>query len=230
MLTKQDIQCLIDECRRTGEQGLKNGTNAIIQEIHVDFLSPPNDFLGIRNNPAIFVNQDTYNLLGKYHPNWVVNQIIAVKKDFLDNEVINVIGIIVHETGHAFNVAAKIINSEVNAYIFEIETLTIWFKNRNPMLFNCSRQEVQAYFESRLPFYQNGIKTNSYLASLVKRIEENNALDETDASCDSLSKKKASRFAVQTRREDPRTSTFFNSNPLLDAPSTLSEENSTHMH
>lgn len=230
MLTKQDIERLIDGCRTAGEQGLGNGTRALIQEIHVDFLSPPNDFLGIRNNPAIFVNQETFTLLGKYHPNWVPNQIIAVKEDFLENPIIHVIGIIVHETGHAFNVAAKITNSEVNAYIFEIEILILWFNTKNPLLFNCSRKEVQAYFEARLPFYQHGVKSNEYLATLVKKIEENQSLDQLDASLDETSPKKAARFIIQAHRTYSKNLTFFSTNSLMDTPSGLMQKNSSARH
>ncbi len=177
MLTLVDIQRIIAECRIAGARGLGNGSRALIQELHVDVLTPPADFLGVKNNPAIFVNQDTYCLLGKYHPTWEVNKTIAVKEGILEKNPVMVIGIIVHEAGHAFNIAAKIVNSEVNAYIFEIEVISMWFKTKNPLFFACSREELQAFFHSRLPFYRAESRHSHYLVALIKDIETNRIFD-----------------------------------------------------
>lgn len=87
-----------------------------------------------------------------------------------------VIGIIAHETGHAFNVAAKIENSEANAYIFEIEVLLLWHKAKNPALFGCSTSDLLDFFKSRLPYYRMGIKTSLYLGYLVEEIEHSTIL------------------------------------------------------
>jgi len=173
MLTKEDIQKIIDECRVTAKQGLRNGTKALIPDIEIDFLAPPADFLGKQENPAIFINHHTYSFLGKHHTSWVVNQTIAVKERFLENSPVMVIGILAHETGHAFNVAAKIENSEANAYIFEIEVLLSWHKAKNPVLFGCSQSDLLDFFKSRLPYYRMGEKNSMYLESLVKTIEQN---------------------------------------------------------
>lgn len=70
MLTKEDIQKIIDECRITANEGLRNGTKGLIPKLKVDFLSPPADFLGKQENPAIFVNHHTYSFLGKHHASW----------------------------------------------------------------------------------------------------------------------------------------------------------------
>ena len=182
MLTKDDIQRIIDECREAGSLGLGRGSRAIIDELHVDFLIPPLDFLGVSHNPAIFINHDTYALLGRYHPTWEVNKTIAVKESFLDKKPSLVIGIIVHEMGHAFNVAAGLINSEANACIFEIEVISLWFATKNPALFNCTRDDLHAFFESRLPYYRAEALHSDYLAALVKRIEKNEILDPTEVT------------------------------------------------
>ncbi len=48
----------------------------------------------------------------------------------ISNQIINskpndmtAIGVIVHETGHAYNIAAGLVNTEANAQAFEIKTL-----------------------------------------------------------------------------------------------------------
>lgn len=173
MLAKEDILKIINECRKMGEKGLSNGVKASIPTLKVDFLLPPKDFLGISTNPAIFVNRDTYRLLGKRHNVWEKNKTIAVKEDFLKKEPMMIIGIIVHEVGHAFNVAARITNSEANAYIFEIEVLSRWTKTENPMLYGCSINDVQSFFESRLSMYRREASGSERLAYLVEAIEQN---------------------------------------------------------
>jgi hypothetical protein len=176
MLTREDIKKIILACRLAGEYGLRNGCKATIQTLEVDFLKPPDDFLGVGGNPAIFVNRSTYRLLGRYHQTWKTNETIAVKEHFLEEDPMQIIGILVHETGHAFNIAAGIINSEANAYIFEIEILTRWFKNGHSLLFNCSHSEIQGFFESRLPCYRAEMTKNDYLSKLVTLIEQKNIL------------------------------------------------------
>ena len=175
MLNKKDIQNIIDECREMGTKGLGNGVQANIKELQVDFLSPPNDFLGLAGNPAIFINQHTHKLLGKAHPSWQPNQTIAVKEDFLKNNAMLIIGILVHEIGHAFNVAADIPNSEFNAYIFEIEVINSWFAKKSPLLFDCSKADVQGFFSNRLPYYHSETRKSAYLNTLVKKVEENSS-------------------------------------------------------
>ncbi len=153
------------------KKGLGTGVKATIHELAVDFLSPPMDFLGLTTNPAIYVNDETYHLLGKFHKNWVANHTIAVKESFLNEHTAQIIGIIVHETGHAFKVAAGIANSEANAYIFEIEVLWRWLHQNNTLLYGCTSADLLEYFNSRLEDYHKSTSGNPYLSKLVQQIE-----------------------------------------------------------
>ncbi|AHE66966.1 hypothetical protein Loa_01413 [Legionella oakridgensis ATCC 33761 = DSM 21215] len=80
MLTKEDIQRIITECRIAGRHGLENGIQATIDDLIIDFLTPPNNFLGVGSNPAIFVNENTYKLLGRYHRTWEKIKPLLFKK------------------------------------------------------------------------------------------------------------------------------------------------------
>lgn len=182
MLGIEQIQQLIQECRELGEEGLNNGLKATIPDLIIDIVSPPSDFLGVNGNPAIFVNQKTYNLLGGLHPDWVVNRTIAIKKSFLSQTPIDVIGAIIHETGHAFNVAAKIPNSETNSYIFELEVLLKLLQLKVPLISRCSEKDDQSFFKSRLPYYTIGISSSDYLQSLVKYVKTLFKLEHTTMS------------------------------------------------
>lgn len=177
VLTKEDIKRIILACRIAGEYGLSNGCKACIKSLEVDFVSQDR-FLGAKENPAIFVNSNTYRLLGRYHQSWKVNETIVVKESILKESPMKIIGILVHETGHAFNVAAGITNSEANAYIFEIEVITRWFKNGHSLLFNCSKLDIQSYFESRLPYYRSEMIKNDYLTQLITLIEQRSILND----------------------------------------------------
>ncbi len=170
MLTSEHIQQIIKECRAIGNDGLDNGVSAPIPDLNVDILSPPIDFLGVGGNPAIFVNKDTFKLLGSLHRNWIVDRTIALKISLLNQAPIQVIGAIIHETGHAFNVAANIENSETNAYIFEIEAILHLLESGNLLSYNCSEIDVYSYFNSRLRYY-NQSANNLYLASLIEKIK-----------------------------------------------------------
>jgi len=171
MLTKMDLVKIIKECRLMGACGLGNGVKATINTLQLDFLSPPNNFLGTADNPAIFVNEHTYRLLGKFHKSWKLNQTIAVQDELLDQPTMHVIGVLVHEAGHAFNVAASIANTEANAYVFEIEVLSRWFRAHNPMLFNCTKSDVMGYLKSRLSNYHHAKGKDDYLDRLICLIE-----------------------------------------------------------
>ncbi|TAL62816.1 MAG: hypothetical protein EPN84_05935, partial [Legionella sp.] len=154
MLTKYHIRLLIEGCRELSWIGLDNGTKASIPELEIDILVPPNDFLGVKGNPAIFINENTFRLLGALHEDWVLNKTIALKENFLLKPPMEIIGAILHETGHAFNVAAQIENTEGNAYVFEIEIIRKLLEEKSPLLFGCTGGDVKAYFENRLPFYK----------------------------------------------------------------------------
>lgn len=170
MLTSEHIQQIIRECRTIGNDGLDNGVHASIPELNIDIVSPPIDFLGVGGNPAIFVNKSTFKYLGSLHNNWIVNRTIALKISLLNQAPIQVIGAIIHETGHAFNVAAHIENSETNAYIFEIEAILHLLNSGNLLSYNCSEVDVYSYFDSRLSYYNQGAN-DQYLASLIAKIK-----------------------------------------------------------
>ncbi|KTD70813.1 hypothetical protein [Legionella tucsonensis] len=178
MLTSYHIRLLIEKCREMGWSGLNNGITASIPQLQIDILKPPHDFLGVQGNPAIFVNKSTYKLLGHLHKNWVMNQTIALKISFFEQNTIDVIGGIIHEAGHAFNVAAKIANTEANAYIYEIEGMRKLLETKSPLLFGCTSSDIQAFFKRRLSYYNKGISENKYLARLVKTIKQEFKLEE----------------------------------------------------
>ena len=171
MLTNEHIKQLINECREIGDGGLDNGIHAAIPDLRIDIVTPPLDFLGVNSNPAIFINKSTFKLLGYLHNNWIVDQTIALKVSLLNQTPMQIIGAIVHETGHAFNVAAKIENTEANAYIFEIEAIRHLLKTDVLLPLGCSASDVQTYFTSRLPYYIQGAHNNEYLAQLIDKIK-----------------------------------------------------------
>ncbi len=182
MPTKKEVRSILSACQTFAEKvGLTSGLTAKLDYLKLDFLSPPHDFLGASNNPAIFVNDYTYRLLGRFHPDWVANQTIALKESVLEKNPMQVIGIIAHEVGHAFNVAAKITNSEANAYLFEIEILLYWYHTRDPILADIEPADLMRYFESRLDLYNKGRIHNSSLAALVILISEETILDKSSA-------------------------------------------------
>lgn len=178
MFTKYHIRLIIEGCRDLGNNGLNNGTKGFIPELEIDVLSPPHDFLGVAGNPAIFVNEHTYKLLGAQHKEWVLNQTIVLKESFLKTTPIHIIGAIVHETGHAFNVAAQIENNEANAYIYEIEVLRKLLETQSPLLFGCTQKDLKSYFANRLPLYKHSTHHNEYLAQLVEETKQQFQLEQ----------------------------------------------------
>lgn len=181
MVSLEHIKDLITQCRMFGKDGLDNGVNGEVPELVIDVV-PPEEFLGAGGNPAIFVNSKTYKLMRTHHENWVENRTIVFKSCFLYQPVINIIGAIIHETGHAFNVAAKIPNTETNAYIFEIEVLLRLYQTKSPLLCGCTEKDLQSYFKSRLPYYNKSITNSEFLAGQVKLITEQFKLDEVPLS------------------------------------------------
>lgn len=169
MLTTYHIRLIIAECREIAWSG-PNGVNACIPDLEIDVLSPPNDFLGVKGNPAIYVNDKTFRLLGHLHQEWILNKTIALKVEFLQHSPIEIIGAIIHETGHAFAVAAQIENTENNAYIYEIVVLRKLLETKSDLLFGSSFTDLQRYFANRLSFYRMGAHQNKYLGKLVEEI------------------------------------------------------------
>lgn len=177
MITSYHIRLLIEECRGIGRLGLDNGISAFIPQLELDILKPPLDFIGVHNNPAIFVNKETYKLLGRLHRNWVENKTIVVKKSFLNEAAIDVLGAIIHETGHAFNVAANIENNEANAYIYEIEVMRKLYEAKSALLLGCSFADIQSFFKRRLAFYQLETSKSEHLTHLVDSIKDEYRLE-----------------------------------------------------
>lgn len=171
MLSLAHIEEILRSCCEIAESGLNSGQKAHLPKLDIDILEPPCDFLGANENPVIFVNVHTYKLLGKAHKNWIANKTIACKASFLKSKAIEIIGGIVHETGHAFNVAAGIKNSEANAYIFEIEAMLKLLKMGALQQFGCTGVDLRTYFKSRLSYFHIDTRDNPYLAGLVKSIE-----------------------------------------------------------
>lgn len=196
MVTKYHIWLLIEECRELGSSGLNNGIKASIPKLELDVVHPPKDFLGVHGNPAIFVNEKTYKLWGAHHEDWIQNKTIAIKESFLKKSPIEIIGAIIHETGHAFNVAAKIKNTEANAYIYEIEVMRKLLETNSPLLLGCSYDDLQLYFKSRLPFYKQGVPGNEYLAKLVADIKSQFKLEEPIVPTPKISTVKIRFFEV----------------------------------
>lgn len=180
MLTLSHIKEIIEQCREIGNSALINGISAIIPCLEIDILQPPRDFLGVQGNPAVFVNKYTYKLLGKEHENWIMNGTIALKSSFLQSATIQVIGAIVHETGHAFNIAAGIVNSEANAYIFEIEVMLKLYQAGSLKLLGCSYDDLQRFFELRMSYYSAATSKNTSLKQLVQNIANEFALEDAN--------------------------------------------------
>ncbi|WP_419420198.1 hypothetical protein ACNVED_02570 [Legionella sp. D16C41] len=177
MLTENDIKQILELGRSLGKIGLSNGVSAQMPKLIIDILKPPKDFIGVNSNPAIFVNKSTYQYWGKKHKNWIVNETIAIKDSFLKQPKLEVIGAIVHEIGHAFNVAANIANTEANAYIFEIEVLNRLIPANLELFNNISDEDIKSYFAMRLPYYKQAISSNAHLTELVDQINRQFNLD-----------------------------------------------------
>ncbi|HHF7366013.1 TPA: hypothetical protein ACPSKY_001117 [Legionella bozemanae] len=198
MLTNYHIRLLIEECREMGWNGLNNGIAASIPQLQIDILKPPHDFVGVQGNPAIFINKSTYKLLGHLHKNWVMNQTIALKISFFEQKKIDMIGAIIHEAGHAFNVAAKIANTEANAYIYEIEVMRKLLETKSPLLFGCTFSDIQSFFKKRLSYYNKGVSENKYLAQLVETITQEFKLEEDAPLSEQKSTESISIFVAGT--------------------------------
>ncbi|MFJ1269248.1 hypothetical protein ACD661_11840 [Legionella lytica] len=169
MLTIYHIRLLIDECRELSRLGVLNDNCVVIPHLEIDLVLS-GEFIGAQDNPAIFVNSMTFRRLSKFHSNWIENGTLVFQKSFLQKDPIDIIGAVVHETGHAFNVAADIPNTESNAYIYEIEVLRKLFKSKSPLLFDCSLADVKSYFQRRLIYYAKDSSNSSELRTLIGEI------------------------------------------------------------
>lgn len=205
MIRERDIQQVIELCQVFAKNtGLRNGKKANINHLRIDFLSPPNDFLGLSNNIAIFINDHTFRLLHQYHPNWVVNETIAVKDDFINYAPMLAVAVIAHEAGHAFNVAAQQANTEASAYLFEIEFLLYLRDFGGLDFFTLNTNELNGYFNSRMSTYRKEMKVHSGLRALIQEIDDNKENDNKS----SLTLKKADGTTNQYAFFQPKMNTL----------------------
>jgi hypothetical protein len=174
-MTYAQMKRILLYCRVLGYEGLKNGNSATIPELKID-LSEKNAFIGVRGNPAIFVSEATYKKLKRFHEDWIPNITIAISLSYIlepKRSSVDVIGVLIHEAGHAFNVYAKIQNTEANAYVFEIEAMIKLF-NMSILSgqFDLSKTDLKTYFQSRLDQYCLETHNNPYLTKLVDYITD----------------------------------------------------------
>ncbi len=195
MLSLYHLELLVIQCQEEAQKGLANGVYASIPKIKIDVV-PPQTFLGAENNPAIFINERTYKLIGSSHKNWEKNRTIVLKKNFLKAEPMQIIGTIIHETGHAFNVAAGIPNTEANAYIYEIEVINKLLETQSPLLFGCSFDDVRSFFKDRLAQYRKETRRNEYLAQLVESIQKQFKLEDETLSSQPINTEESSFFVT----------------------------------
>lgn len=191
MMTYQEMKRILLYCQVLGFAGLRNHTYAIIPELKIN-LPQQNSFIGARGNPAIFVTEVTYNKLKRFHEDWIPNITIAISHAYLvepKRNTIDIIGILVHEAGHAFNVYGKIKNNEANAYVFEIETMYNLLKmGVLSRQFNLKKEDLGAYFQSRLEQYNIETPNHSYLRTLVDEISNEFNLDNKNTTSEPLVK------------------------------------------
>lgn len=150
----------------------------------------------------------------QFHEDWVPNITIAISHAYLiepKRNNIDIIGMLVHEAGHAFNVYGKLKNDEANAYVYEIETMLKLLKmNILPRQFGLYKEDLQSYFKSRMEQYNLAIPNNPYLKILVEEITHDFNLDGKDTKSESPVK-----FQIKLG--------FFNKNNVTDT--TTSEKN-----
>ena len=173
MQSTEELDRIVRFSRSFAQNGLESGQATDIPLLKIDIVGS-GSFLGVGGNPAIFVTQVTYNKLKRIHPDWQPNLTIAIKPSFIQTaKVIHVIGALIHETGHAFNVYSGIKNTETNAYIFEIEAM---LKLSNDVTlrdhYDLKDSDFKNYFRSRMQYYQLS-KKNKELNNLVDQINKN---------------------------------------------------------
>ncbi|KTD62118.1 hypothetical protein [Legionella spiritensis] len=173
-MTYEEMKRILLYCQILGFEGLNNGHHAIIPELRIN-LPERHTFLGVNSNPAIFVTEVTYKKLKKFHEDWIPNITIAIDHTYLlepKKNNIDIIGVLVHEAGHAFNVYAKIPNTEANAYIFEIEALFKLYKmGILSRQFGIDAKDMITYFQSRMSQYKI-VDNNLYLKFLIDDITD----------------------------------------------------------
>lgn len=87
-------------------------------------------------------------------PHWEAGRVICISDAIVNASAdsMQAIGVIVHEMGHAFNIAARKPNTEANAQVFEIEMLLHYLdkdKDNDVM----APEALDAFFTRRIPRY-----------------------------------------------------------------------------
>jgi hypothetical protein len=91
-------------------------------------------------------------------PNWDAGKVICISDTIITarGNSMQAIGVIVHEMGHAYNIAANLPNTEANAQVFEIEVL-LHFRHQNPEVIPgdhaYSDEALDLFFKERIVKY-----------------------------------------------------------------------------
>lgn len=125
-MTDDEIQEIIEVCRViAANQGV------IIPTIMID-RSDIAQAISSGTAVAVLTNEKSEkhaSMIAKQRkedaPKWVSGRVMAISGTIIKASANSMfaIGVIVHEVGHAYNIAAGITNTEANAQVFEIETL-----------------------------------------------------------------------------------------------------------
>lgn len=185
-MNEMDAQDLIAFCRKIAEEGMPHVEKSVtIPPLFIDWVTGKSTAALGRGNVAIFVNEQTYrlNLFTKFSTkrNWIANQTLVIRE--ADHSSFTDIGVVIHETGHAFNVAAGITNNEKNAYIFEIIILyQLFIENK---LRDVTKQDFRDYFNNRIEQYKKALPDKT-LNNLLHDLAEEFEIDYSLRNLDSL--------------------------------------------
>lgn len=171
-MDREEIVELVNTCSNYAREGTPYHPEPVILPHFVLDFRPPRGYLK-DNNPAIFVNERTFRLTANNrreekaeaenpdeYVDWVVNQTLVISENVLEEgspkEKLLYTGVIIHETGHGYNVAAGIPNTEANAYLFEIMVLKHLFDVQHEVVQGLTRENLVDYFKMRMPQYKMG--------------------------------------------------------------------------
>jgi len=224
ILNKDDLTKLIEFCKDNAKKGIGwlCEKSVDLSDLIIDFdeNKERQSFLG-KLNPAICINNKTYRYgkmqLGDNIP-WSVNKTILLSNElFLPNwklsfKLIDITGIVIHETGHAYNSAANIPNTEANAYLFEIFLLMKIYTENINIIGVFSRDDFTEYFQSRMSHYQKDFSGNEKLKQVVEILNKTFASPSKEVEIDVLGPKSSNFLFVPKRRKKGFDIT---TNPLL---------------
>jgi hypothetical protein len=182
-MKEEEAQALIEICGNVALEGMAHvaKNSVVIPELYLDWIEGQDASAIGRDNIAIFVNVKTFALHQitgiAQNRHWIKDRTLAIRKAVLDSESLLHTGIIIHETGHAFNVVAGIANSERNAYIFEISVMLRLYQEQNKWICQYTAEDFSQYFISRMPQYKKGLPDET-LSILIKQIKLNFSLDD----------------------------------------------------